>query len=298
MENSFETRFKNQLKEVFQKTLQFLDDNNLEYRVAYGTAIGAMRHNNFIPWDDDIDIYMLREDYEKLPSLLPKMRSLGLDLFQLPITKDYWKSFAKVFVHDTTVVELEFLPNVGVWIDIFPLDYTDNEPEQIHADSDHYKDLFRKYCKGIMQVRPFSHCFKLLFTGHFHDFFTAVKANLHYAPQKEQSLADFLEFEQSLKRSDGKYLVSYEANEFFSKDLYIESIKVPFADFDVKVPKGYDEILRGMYGDYMTPPPVEERVATHGIYYTNLEKRLTDAQVKESIKNKEYKTNPNVSFNG
>lgn len=104
--------------------------NGLNYYLAYGSLLGAIRHKGFIPWDDDIDIYMSRDDYEKLLKILKSKRTKKPDWFEL-LTGDnegYYYPFAKV-VDNTTIAKMEDnLSKHGIWIDIFPEDRLPNSP--------------------------------------------------------------------------------------------------------------------------------------------------------------------------
>ena len=99
-------------------------ENNLKYSLAYGTLLGAVRHKGYIPWDDDIDICMLREDYEKLISILkdPATQKKGwLTLVDIECD-DYYYGFAKVYDNRTYVNMSRHKGEMGLWVDIFPLD--------------------------------------------------------------------------------------------------------------------------------------------------------------------------------
>ena len=111
--------------DILKNFASFCNEHNLNYVLAYGTLLGCIRHNGFIPWDDDIDVFMLRDDYEKLLS----MKNLFEDKFsKLKFKnlgdKDYPFGFLKI-TDDTTRVEekeIESKYQYGIWIDIFPLD--------------------------------------------------------------------------------------------------------------------------------------------------------------------------------
>lgn len=96
---------KNKLNEVFQFTIDFLNSYNLNWCVAYGTAIGAVRHHGIIPWDDDIDIFMPREDYNKFMSLRGELYDTHYRIIAMG-DDNYWLPFAKLFDSNTTIWEL------------------------------------------------------------------------------------------------------------------------------------------------------------------------------------------------
>lgn len=103
---------------------EFCESNNLKYYIVGGTLIGAIRHKGFIPWDDDIDIVMPRKDYEKLISIKNNInKKFELNFFN-ESNLNYIYPFIKLSNNKLIVEENFYKPfNIGIWIDIFPLDY-------------------------------------------------------------------------------------------------------------------------------------------------------------------------------
>ncbi len=111
------------LLEMFSWLTNFLSDNNLKYYVVGGTMLGAVRHNGFIPWDDDIDIAMPRKDYEKLIDLLKEPRDHYVVESVKSLANDYRYSYAKLYDMNTYLVENRKKKLIrGIFVDIFPLD--------------------------------------------------------------------------------------------------------------------------------------------------------------------------------
>ncbi len=126
-----------EIKEIELKILIEFDrlckENNLTYYLAFGTLLGAARHGGFIPWDDDIDVMMPRDDYERL--LVGFNEWSQSDCYELKVYSDGYSiyPFAKMVNNRTVVTEnftrCEF--KIGVWMDIFPLDNVNKDDREL-----------------------------------------------------------------------------------------------------------------------------------------------------------------------
>ena len=135
-----------ELKEIEFDILKVFDafckEHNIKYFLAYGTLLGAIRYKKFIPWDDDVDVLVPREDYDRILTLFQD--DDRYNLFAYEKNQDYRFPFAKLC--DMTTRKVEFnLDNgveLGVDMDIFPLDYWDNDVEKAkqEANTNYYKE--------------------------------------------------------------------------------------------------------------------------------------------------------------
>ena len=126
---------KSTLKKLHESEVKVLDEivrvcnnNDLRYFLMGGTLLGSIRHKGFIPWDDDLDIAMPREDYEKFLEIAPKELCEDFELDDISINKKYWLIFAKVRLKNSHFTEKNYNKKYngpdGIWVDIFPIDYT------------------------------------------------------------------------------------------------------------------------------------------------------------------------------
>ena len=138
--------FKQKILQTFKFTKKILERHNLKYIACGGTVLGAVRHQGFIPWDDDIDIYMPREDYNKFIQLNSESEKEGYQIVSVEHSYGYYLPFAKVIDNNTTIWELKEIPYlIGVYVDIFPLDefpYSDTEITDIQNKA---TKLFNSY---------------------------------------------------------------------------------------------------------------------------------------------------------
>ena len=124
--------------EILIDVAEFCEKNGIHYSLAYGTCLGAVRHKGFIPWDDDVDVQMLREDYERFARTY---RSERFKFFDSSNMKDCWIPFGRVCDCERTVSKTNIpwhggTVQTGLWIDIFPVD-------KVTADHDAYERLFK-----------------------------------------------------------------------------------------------------------------------------------------------------------
>ena len=116
----------NEQKSISLTILEYVDEickrNNIEYFLGYGTLLGAVRHKGFIPWDDDIDIIMFRDNYEKFLSIMKKNGKYGCLSFE---DMTYHSPYTKIVDLSTRMIceGKKDIPNLGIGIDIFPFDY-------------------------------------------------------------------------------------------------------------------------------------------------------------------------------
>lgn len=155
------TDYLERLHEVQIEILDYVDkickENNLTYILAYGSALGAYRHQGFIPWDDDIDIAMPRNDYEKFIEIMLKSDDQTYSLQNEVTEKNYFLSFAKVRKNNTLFLESivdNRYQNNGIFIDVFPLDRV--------SDLNSWSFKFKYYLIAYLRHGlKFNNCLKL-----------------------------------------------------------------------------------------------------------------------------------------
>lgn len=283
-----EKRLKELILKAFKFTKEFLNQHNLRYIACGGTVLGAVRHNGFIPWDDDIDIYMPREDYDKMFDYADEMKKSGYELISLN-KKGYYLPYAKISSLTSTIWEIEHLPYVmGVFIDVFPLDYFNEDDIYITKLQYSQSDLFRKYYIPSISQYNISFLWKSLFNLKRSKIIEYIHSK-YYAKKSSFFLNRFKDVEQNYSHGSGKKCVcvpQWEGKIFYAK-WFEDVIEWPFEDTTVTIPRDYDDYLILLYGDYMTPPPIDKRVSQHFHYFVNLERRLTIAEIREIKKNAE-----------
>ena len=297
---------KTRLLEVFQFAKEFFQQHNLRYIGCGGTVLGAIRHKGFIPWDDDIDLYMPRKDYEQLLQLAPEFQGTGYELlhwdnqtltsqssYSLPtregqggsLNSQYYMPFAKIADCRSTIWEFRHLPFLfGVSIDIFPLDEFDEADEVITARQYRSHYYFDKYLNAVSHYS----CKDMLQA--------LCKADVHRLGVQVLSkwrgrnpckyLQAFRQFEETYKHNGPGpkcVCVTQWEGRIFQSEWFHDVIEVPFEDTTLIIPRAYDAYLRKLYGDYMQLPPEEKRVS-HPHYFFDIDHRLTLEELRSRNK--------------
>lgn len=279
-------QYKRHLLRLFERFIAFCDEHSLNYFCAGGTMLGAVRHHGLIPWDDDIDLFMMRKDYEKLISLQPELSKRGIGLEGIQCNMDF-AVFLKLWDMRTTLWEIEEIPYVyGVFIDIFPLDYSDDSLSQFLVKykkrrllSHFYQLSHMRFDLKSLKNRLIQKDFKFvvkdilsLFVPHFlSGYIRTLILREDERNQKERGC------------NIASYYGDYWEREYLKKEWFDNTILVDFDNLKVKIPVGFDEYLSQIYDDYMKLPPIEKRITHHYHFYLNLDKGMTIGEVMEEM---------------
>lgn len=292
-QKNFDAVYKQKLLDTFRFLIDFLNKNKMHWWAAYGTIIGAVRHHGLIPWDDDIDIWMPRSDYEKLLSMQKELLEDSLGHYgveHVTISPNYGVRFAKVMDLTTTIQSKRFVPFIsGVFVDVFPLDSSNDNTDVILA----YKKRVNKAWNNYFDYVRHFYLVDITETGVSVSFLiNAIKTNLkNNEKAKYKALKKALEYEGEFKtnifeKCNHCFSVFgfYNERDIFQTQWFNRYEEKVFEDLIVRIPTGYHDLLTHIYGNYMTPPPIEKRTPRHKPYYINLKERLTIQDVAQRVK--------------
>lgn len=231
----------------------------VRYYVTGGTLLGAVRHQGFIPWDDDIDVCMLREDYDKWTREAGQYLPDYIFLQTCETDKQFYKNFARLRNNRTTFIlskDRELGIHHGVFIDIFPMD---NYPESfLRKRLFHLKKLF--YSANIISNTSRGLSVKNRIKYYVKRCAQSITRNTsHSAVMKRERLYRSIPITLSIANHSG----SYGKREIVPREWFVKSAKLVFEAIEVNAPANFDAYLSRIYGDYMILPPVEKRAPHH-----------------------------------
>lgn len=231
---------------------EFCRENDIEYSLMGGSALGAVRHKGFIPWDDDLDIFMTPDNYEKFVKLFNEKGDKSKFLVEPFGDFDGMVRFGKVRAKNTTYIEPSFVNykfHQSIYIDIFILHVCPNNPikrinqyvwaKYFIAKAQSVRDLSR-YGFALRTVLRFLKLFPRLFLVKF-----ALKQVYKYRHEKSENYCNFL--------GKAKY-----KNGIYDRKLFDNTKYVPFEKAELKVPQDVEEFLEKRFGDYMKMPNPEQ----------------------------------------
>ena len=250
--------------EILKEVARVCRENEIHWFLCCGTLLGAVRHQGFIPWDDDLDIGMLRQDYEKFCRLAPEKMDPRFCVQSWYTEENYPLPFGKVRMKDTLYVEAKsqiFREN-GFYIDVFPFDYAPETEQAQAAHAVKLNDLFRlKLMKS--GYRPWLEKDGINWKKRIGYLLYQWKAGKYtqqeLARQYDALAASHTEGPVLCRQRGLRKLECYPAVWFENLGTCL------FEGEEFPVPRDYDAVLTAQFGDYMIPPPEGTREDRHQI---------------------------------
>ncbi|MFD1805816.1 phosphorylcholine transferase LicD [Pasteurella oralis] len=232
--------------------------HNIKYSLGGGTLIGAVRHQGFIPWDDDIDVYMCRDEYEKF---IQAWESLNHERYRLSLAEriDGVSVGETTKIYDLKTHLVETNDDVyGIFIDIFVWDGVPDDPKAIFSIMKKHKRLKAHYFsiekreKKYQNSKIFSHIIDVLKSYFFNKMMEHIYSFQKRYPIKQANTIAMVLFDYN------NWKKAYMPKEYFNDVIYLD-----FEGDKYPVMKGYHQHLTVYYGDYMQLPPIEQRIPHH-----------------------------------
>lgn len=247
-------------KKMLVEILKYVDSvcrkNNIKYSLIGGSLIGAIRHNGIIPWDDDIDIGLLPSEFEKLMECLKKEKNENYHLLDVDMEQSYYYPFAKVIKSSTYGYEdnLKKIKDYGVYIDIFKYNNLPND-----------KDEISRFYKKLMRIRR-----RLAQTFCYYSRISIVRLIRRITCRFDSNriARKYIAYSERYNNIDSKYIMcNWPAyglpNEIIDKSCFDNYIDIDFEGEKIMIVSDYDNLLKGVFGDYMKLPPEEKRITHH-----------------------------------
>ena len=245
--------------EILDEIEKICNKHDLQYFIMGGNLIGAVRHKGFIPWDDDLDIAMMREDYDKFLEFATKEIDEKYFVDYSETNPNYYLPFAKVRIKDSIYeepIQKDYGGPKGIWIDIFPLDNANSEDSIFIR----IQTCLKIFLNWVCAIKANVSSNKL----------TILKKIIKFL-FKPISIKKLSRFQQRImkfnKNKNSRYCISFGARYGMKKQTMLKTVFLPATRLQYEnriysAPGNYKEYLERVYPGYMTLPPEEERI-TH-----------------------------------
>ena len=265
--NKIETRMKeinlDELKiiqmDILEAVDRFCSENGIRYSLACGSFLGAIRHKGYIPWDDDIDIYVPRADYERMIQIFPDEID-NVKLVSMEREPRWDRAYAQAYNCRTIMDEYaKATMSVGVYIDVYPIDSVPDSDKEWQKYNKLRRTLIRLHESKRILIRRDRSLSKNM---------VLVIMKMLLLPFSSRRIASWIS--KFAQRYNNKgYGRSFECVQGmlqkrpFKSSLMDEFVRAPFEDREFMIMKDYDAYLSNGYADYMQLPPKEKQVAHH-----------------------------------
>ena len=251
--------------EIFKDFKTVCDENNLAYFGFAGTGIGALRHGGFIPWDDDIDVAMPREDYDKMTKIFKERFSDKYTVVNAEEFKDFPVMNTHIIINDSlfvTTEERKLKYPKGIFLDIFPLDKTAPSEEFLKKQA-YTAWLFSKLL--ILKHIPFPHIPYSGIKAKLAHIVTATAwffLNLFCIPHKflyKKAKSASCKYNDTDSDAYGFFCSTIVFAQTYSKDDIFPLRSISFEGIEMNFPNKLEKTLTNVFGDFMQLPPPEKR---------------------------------------
>ncbi len=259
------------LLELYKEVAKLFNDNGIEFYACDGTMIGAVREKGFIPWDDDIDLYLTRPNYNKLLEVARKNNN-KIDSFEVATAElgNSMLTFGKIFDKRYKLNAKGLIGDEDyLFIDLFILD-------GVPTDDNERKEFVKKVVKERKPIAASRHTVKGLYDVTKNKILFLPKLMLKIVTTirgKEKVLNSYLDLCKKYNYDECDYVECLTWSSVTEKDIKISKkdlkpIMFKFEDTKIPVFKAYDEYLTAYFGNYMKRPPMDKR-PNHGIRIIN-----------------------------
>lgn len=254
--------FSEELKQLQLSILDYVDAfcrrNNVFYTMSGGTLLGAVRHKGFIPWDDDIDIQMLRDEYSRFIDLWQKEKNHPFELISIESGNNAGYAFAKV-CNPNTLTVVDGVVRPGVFLDVFPVDKVKNEKD-FRRRHMRIKHLYKRANGAFILQKAKTK--KISMWEYVRAFVLSLGVDRNYWAKQINKLAQKYNGTNSILVFE--MISGMKCKRPMPIKIFTEYIDLPFENRMYMAVKDYDCYLSSTFGDYMKLPPIEQRVKVHG----------------------------------